>query len=143
MAIQALAPLAQKVRCIDALNDLIFANLYNGEFTYNGSSYFDAGLGPQSGYGFFDIDFSYDFAGPISEATYISLIEDTVEKFRDAGTELRGIVFRNNGSTVQIVSDSFFGRVRVIVYDDFSTGYRLLENGLVRLLETGDARLLE
>lgn len=144
MAIQALAPAATRVRVIDALDDLLFAILYNGEFSYNGSIFYDAGLGPNSGYGFFDVDFSYDFLGSVTQDQYLALIESTVEKFRDAGTQLRGIVFRNLNSTTLIVSDMFIGNVRVIVYDDFgASSYRLLENGLVRLLETGDARLLE
>lgn len=144
MAIQALAPAATRVRCIDALDDLLFAILYNGEFIHNGSIFYDAGLGPNSGYGFFDIDFSYDFLGSVTQDEYLAIIESTVEKFRDAGTQLRGIIFRNLTSSTLIVSDMFIGRVRVIVYDDFgASNYRLLENGLVRLLETGDARLLE
>jgi hypothetical protein len=143
-AIQTVAPLATKVRCIDAINDLVFAITYNGLITYNGTNFYDAGEGPNSGYGFFDIDFSYDFLGPVTQTTYIGLIESTTESFRDAGTQLRGIIFRNLGSTVLIVSDTIVNGVRIIVYDDISAlSYRLLESGLVRLLESGDARLLE
>jgi len=143
MAIQSSAPLAQTVRVIDAINDLIFTITYNGLIHYDGNAFYDAGIGPNSGHGFFDVDFSYDFTGPVTQDTYLSIIEDTVEKFRDYGTQLRGVIFRNNGSNTLIVSDSIVGNVRVIVYDDFSTGYRLLESGLVRLLEDGSARLLE
>jgi hypothetical protein len=143
-AIQTLAPLATRVRVIDAINDFGFAITYNGLINFDGTALYDAGLSPNSLYGFFDVDFSYDFTGPISQATYITLIESTVEAFRDGGTQLRAIVFRNLGSTILVVSDSFVGNVRVIVYDDISNiNYRLRENGLVRLLETGDARLLE
>lgn len=143
-AIQSLAPLAQRVRVIDAINDLVFSILYNGLIHFDGSAFYDAGLGPNSGYGFFDIDFSFDFTGPVTQDEYFALIRTTVESFRDGGTQLRGVIFRNNESSTLIVSDTFVGGVRVIVYDDFSTSsYRLLESGLVRLLESGDARILE
>lgn len=143
MVIQALAPDALNVRVIDSINDLIFTITYNGLIAHNGTAHYDAGLGPDSGYGFFDVDFDYDFTGSVTQDTYFDLIVDTVPNFRDAGTQLRGIIFRNNGSTHLIVSDTIVDGIRVIVYDDFSTGYRLLENGLVRLLEDGTARLLE
>lgn len=143
-AIQSVAPLATRVRVIDAINDLLFAITYNGLIHFDGTAFYDAGLGPGSGYGFFDVDFSYDFLGPVTQADYITQIRSTVEAFRDGGTQLRGIIFRNQGSTTLIVSDTFVDGIRIIVFDDFSTlSYRLLENGLVRLLETGDARLLE
>jgi hypothetical protein len=143
MAIQAVAPLATRVRVIDSINDP-FAIIYNGLINFNGIALFDAG-GGGSLYGFFDVDFSYDFSTDIiGQPAYIVLIENTVEAFRDGGTELRLIIFRNLNSTTLIVSDSFIGNVRVIVYNDFSgLNFRLLENGQVRLLESGDARLLE
>jgi hypothetical protein len=143
MAIQSVSPLASRVRVIDSINDP-FAIIYNGLINFNGLALFDAG-GGGSLYGFFDVDFSYDFStDPTSRAAYITLIESTVEVFRDAGTELRLIIFRNLNSTMLIISDSFVGNVRIIVYDDFSgLNLRLLENGQVRLLENGDARLLE
>jgi hypothetical protein len=143
-AIQSIAIGAQTVRVIDAINDIGFAITYNGLIHFDGSEFYDAGLGPGGAYGFFDVDFSYDFLGPVTEATYLGLIESTVEAFRDAGTQLRAVIFRNNGSTVTIVSDSFIGGIRVIVYDDFSgSSFRLIESGPVRLLENGTARILE
>src|SRR4029077_2641187 len=132
-AIQSLAPLAQKVRVIDAIDNIAFAITYNGEIHFNGSNIYDAGVGG-SLYGFFDVDLSYDFSGSVTEAQYISIIESTVQAFRDAGTQLQTIIFRNNESNTTIVSDSFVGNVRVIVYDDFSTlSFRLLESGSIRL----------
>lgn len=143
MAIQANAPLATRVRVIDSINDP-FSIIYNGLINFNGLALFDAG-GGGSLHGFFDVDFSYDFSTDvIGQTAYIAIIENTVETFRDAGTELRLIIFRNLNSTTLIISDSFVGNVRVIVYNDFSgLNFRLLENGQVRLLESGDARLLE
>lgn len=145
VAIEAIAVGAQTVRVNDAINDTQFAITYDGEITFDGAEFYDAGLGTQGAYGFFDVDFSYDFAGTVTQATYFSQIVTTVQAFRDGGTQLRIIIFRNNGSTNTIVSDSFIGSIRVIVYNDFSgENYRLLENGLVRLLENGvDARILE
>lgn len=143
-AIQAIAVGAQTVRVIDAINDTGFAITYNGLIHYDGSEFYDAGLGVNGAYGFFDVDFSFDFSGPVTQSTYFSQILTTVEAFRDAGTQLRAVIFRNNGSTTTVVSDSFVNGIRVIVYDDFTgANFRLLENGLVRFTETGDARILE
>ena len=143
-AIQSIALGAQVVRVIDAIDDVSVAITYNGDILYNGSAFYDAGQGPNSTYGFFDVDFSYDFSGAVSESTYFSQIFTTVQAFRDAGTQLRTIIFRNNGSTQDLVSDSFNGNVRVLVYNDFTgDNFRILENGLVRLTEDGSARILE
>ena len=143
-AIKSIAVGSQTVLVIDAINDTGFAITYNGLIHFDGSEFYDAGLGVNGAYGFFDVDFSFDFTGPVSQSTYYQQILTTVEAFRDAGTQLRAVIFRNNGSTTTIVSDSFVGRVRVIIYDDFTgASFRLLENGLVRFTETGDARILE
>lgn len=144
VGIQTSSPGAQTVRVIDAIDNTSIAITYNGLIHFDGSEFYDAGLGPGGAYGFFDVDFSFDFAGDVTQDTYYAQILQTVADFRDAGTQLRAVIFRNNGSTSTIVSDSFVGRVRVIVYDDFSgNSYRLLENNLVRLLEDGTARILE
>lgn len=142
-AIQNTQPTAIMVRVPDSLDDP-FAIIYNGLISFNGLSLYDAG-GVGSLYGFFDVDFSYDFSSsPISRPTYTAQIQSTVDAFRDGGTQLRAIIFRNLNSTTTIVSDSFIGNVRIIVIDDFSgLNLRLLESGQVRLLESGDARLLE
>lgn len=145
VAIAAIAVGALRVRVIDAVDDTAFAITYDGLITFNGQEFYDAGLGTQGAYGFFDVDFSYAFAGDVTQATYFSQIVTTVQAFRDAGTQLRIIIFRNNGSDTFIISDSFIGNIRVIVYDDFTgQDYRLLENGAIRLLEDGvTARILE
>lgn len=143
-AIKSITQAGEPVFVIDAINDTGFAITYNGLIHYDGSEFYDAGLGPDGAYGFFDVDFSFDFSGSVSQSTYFDQILATVADFRDAGTQLRAIIFRNNGSTVTIVSDSFVDGIRVIVYDDFTgASFRLLENGLVRFTEAGDARILE
>jgi hypothetical protein len=144
-AITAIAVGAEQVRVIDAIDDIAFSIIYDGLIEFNGAEFFDAGLGVSGAYGFFDVDFSYDFSGSVTQSTYFSQIVTTVAAFRDAGTQLRIIIFRNNGSVNFIISDSFVDGIRVIVYNDFTTAdYRLLENGLIRLLENGvDARILE
>jgi len=132
------------VSVIDSVDNTGIAITYNGLIRHDGTEFYDAGLGSLGAYGFFDVDFSYDFSGAVSQSSYFNIITDTVENFRDAGTHLRTVIFRNNGSTQTVVSDSFIGRIRVIVYDDFaSDNFRLLENGSVRLLEDGSARILE
>lgn len=143
-AIKSVTQAGQPVFVIDAINDTGFAITYNGLIHFDGSEFYDAGLGVNGAYGFFDVDFSFDFTGPVTQSTYFAQILTTVEDFRDAGTHLRAVIFRNNGSTATIVSDSFVNGIRVIVYDDFTgASFRLLENGLVRFTETGDARILE
>lgn len=133
-----------KVLVIDAVDDTSFAITYDGLISHDGSHLYDAGLGVDGAWGFFDVDFSFDFSGPVSQSTYFSLILQTVESFRDAGTQLRFVIFRNNGSNTTIVSDTFIGRIRVIVYDDFTgADFRVLEDGSIRLTEAGDARILE
>lgn len=143
-AIKSITQAGQPVFVIDAINNTGFAITYNGLIHYDGSEFYDAGLGPSGAYGFFDVDFSFDFSGPVTQSIYFSQILTTVEDFRDGGTQLRAVIFRNNGSTITVVSDSFVNGIRVIVYDDFTgASFRLLENGLVRFTETGDARILE
>lgn len=143
-AIKSVTQAGEPVFVIDAINDTGFAITYNGLIHFDGSEFYDAGLGAEGAYGFFDVDFSFDFSGPVSQATYFNQILTTVESFRDAGTQLRAVIFRNNGSNTIIVSDSFINGIRVIVYNDFTgADFRLLENGLVRFTETGDARILE
>lgn len=144
VAIQTVAVDALRVRVTDAVDDLEFAITYNGLIHFDGSAFYDAGVGANSVYGFFDVDFSYDFLGSVTQSTFFSQILETVEAFRDAGTQLRAVIFRNLGSNLTMISDSFVGNIRVVVFDDFSgSSFRLLESGLVRLLENGDARVLE
>jgi len=143
-AIKAITLAGQPVFVIDAINDTGFAITYNGLIHFDGAEFYDAGLGVNGAYGFFDVDFSFDFTGPVTQTTYFNQIRTIVEDFRDAGTQLRAIIFRNNESSTTVVSDSFIDGIRVIVYDDFTgNSFRLLENGLVRFTETGDARILE
>jgi hypothetical protein len=144
-AITTIATGAQKVRVIDSIDDVEIVITYDGEITFDGSNFYDAGVGPGSLYGFFDVDFSYDFSGPITQSVYFSQIVATVEVFRDAGTQLKTIIFRNDGSDMTIVSDSFVGNIRVIVYNDYTGDtFRLFEDDItVRLTEDGTARILE
>lgn len=144
IAIEKVALNVPTVRVIDSIDNTSIAITYNGLIHFDGSEFYDAGLGPSGAEGFFDVDFSYDFTASVTQDTYFAQILQTVEAFRDAGTQLRAVIFRNQGSTMTLVSDSFVGRVRVIVYDDLSgNSYRLLESGVVRLLEDGTARILE
>jgi len=143
-AIKSITQAGQGVFVIDAINDTSFAITYNGLIHFDGAEFYDAGLGVNGAYGFFDVDFSFDFAGPVTQATYYAQILTTVEDFRDGGTQLRAVIFRNNGSTTTVISDTFVGRIRVIVYDDFTGAtYRLLEDGSTRFNEDGSARILE